>query len=357
MSEGYSVDLRSGLARRVGRAVSGSRALIGVLVLLTGAAACDPCTGVGSCTGPRVRYQGQLVRGIGLGLEPVPAETVTVKFVPAGGVELEQDELVARSDMAGKFMLEGRARAEGESWGDLWIYPPAPAAPVNVGEVRMTTSRAPGELHALGTWKIPYPYLGYQFRLFYRATGKPATGLQVEVRRTGGIGLASDTFKLESDPRGFVIFRADDVDRYGELSLDMSMQLLPPREPVVVRGLKLKTFIEERYDSIIPIGIGDRISYVAILKRASDGAPVADEVVEFRRTGGIAVVPERLIGRTNAEGGLLINPVPITSGVVTGDLIVRPASGGEYVIPDLKLKTLDDDVQDQFLGFLDVPGL
>jgi hypothetical protein len=48
--------------------------------------------------------------------------------------------------------------------------------------------------------------------------------------------------------------------------------------------------------------------------------------------------------------------VPLSSGVVTGNLIVRPASGGEYVIPNLSLTTFDEP-QDRFLGFLQVPGL
>ncbi len=76
------------------------------LLLVLALPACDPCTGVGACDGPQVRYEGTVNK---LFSNPQgPAEGIRVKFVRTAGVELEADSLVAHSDATGRFRLEGR---------------------------------------------------------------------------------------------------------------------------------------------------------------------------------------------------------------------------------------------------------
>lgn len=325
------------------------------LVLLFLAAACDPCTGLGSCVSPQVRSEGEIRRGVGIGRDPRPAEAVPVKFVPTGGISLEEDSLVARTDSAGRFRLEGRARGEGDVVGDLWIYPPAPVEPVRIRGVRLRTSRAPGNVHPLGSWKVDSPYLGYQFYLFYRSTGKAAPGVEVTFRRTGGVPLEADTLRLTSDARGYVILRPT-VSTHGDVVGDLTVHPLPPQRPVVLRGLSLRTFTTERYDSVIPVGIGFGLPYSAIVVWEETGQGAAGVEVEFHRTGGVPIYPDPFITRSDEHGTILLNPTPLAQGEVQGNVILRPSGGAQQVtIRDVRLRTVDDNRSPVLLGFWGIP--
>jgi hypothetical protein len=327
------------------------RAILPLLLLVT--AACDPCAGVGTCSVPQVRYEGILNKLFAN--PPGPAEGIRVKFVRTAGVEIEADSLVGRSDAEGRFRLEGRTRGEGEVSGNLWIYPPDTIAPVRVEGVRMLTSRVPGDLRRLGEWKVPYPHFSYQGVLYYRATGRPATGIEVKFRRTGGIPLDSDTFRVVSDQFGHFNLRPK-TSIPGEVTGEITIFLLPPYKPYTIKELKLTTFLEPRPDSLIRIGIGSRLPYSAILVWENNGQGVGGVEVVFQRTDGVLISPERFVTSTDQHGTVHLNPAPLTSGEVVGDVYVRPPPPGRaFVIRDLRLKTVDDDRAHELLGYWGVP--
>lgn len=319
--------------------------------LLLALSACDPCSGVGTCLSPRIRYRGEVFRGVGRDMEPVPAAGVSVRFVPTGGVTLANGSLRTTTDPSGAFMLDAMAEREGEVRGDLWLYPPSPLDSVRVADVVMSTSRAPGDRHFLGRWVVPYPYLGFQFHLFYRATGMPATGAEVTFRRTGGVPVAPDTFRARADARGYVVLRPGTTSM-GELVGDAVIHLLPPRQPIELKGLRFPTFVEQRYDSVVEVGIGARLPYAAIIVDAVTGKGVADVEVEFRRKGGVLTSPERFVARSDAFGTVRLDPVPLQSGEVRGDFIVRPPSPWKSdTIADVRLKTVEDERAYEILGY------
>lgn len=294
---------------------------------------------------------------MGVGREPIPAESIPVAFIRTGGVELDQDTLRTTTDAEGKFILTMPAGSGGEVAGDLVFTPPAPIPAMRVSAVHLRTTRAAGNLYDLGRWKIDYPYLGYQIFLHYRAIGKPAVGLEAVFRQTSGIPITPDTLRMVSDARGYLILRPE-VSTVGTVTGDLTVNLLPPRAPLVLHDLKLSTFQEERYDSVISVGIGLRLPYSAIIVSATTGKPVGGAEVEFERTGGVRIYPERFVARSDEYGTVHLDPIPLEAGELQGNFIVRPPAPGEpLVIRDVRLPTVEDDRIYELLGYWGVSGL
>lgn len=310
-----------------------------LLPLLT--TACDPCSALGSCGAPQVRYEGRLEKAFGPAAGP--AGDVRVKFVRTGGVELESDTVGARSGPDGRFLLEARAEAEGQVVGDLWIYPPEPVEPVRVEGVRMATSRAPGEVRTLGEWKVAFPYFAYQASVYYRATREPARGVEVEFRRTGGIPVHPDTFRVTTNQWGEATLRPR-TEVYGEVVGELVVHPLPPYAPFTVRDVRLRTFVTERVDSLIRIGIGSGLPYAVHVFWEEDRTPAEGVELEFRRTSGVPITPERFTSRSDRYGTAWLNPTPLAPGEVVGDVTLRPPPPGETVVlRGVRLPTVEDD--------------
>lgn len=324
--------------------------LLGLLALT---AACDPCAGVGTCAGPEVRYTGTI-------LDPFdrPAEGVLVEFVGTGGVALQEERLSATTDSAGRFVLEGRARDDGQVIGSLLLHPPSQIAPPRVVEVTMATSRAAGELRWLGEWQVPYPYIALRGDLYHRSTGlPPAKGIEVEFKRTGGIRIEPDSFVVRSDSLGHFYLRPQTLVA-GEVMGDLTIRLLPPFKPYHIPGVRLTTFATPQHDAVMRIGIGYRFPYSGILVWEGTATRAEGVRVEFRRTGGIPIYPETYVTETDQNGTFLLSPTPVTSGEVVGDVVVHPPEPLDpYVIAKgVRLRTVEDDRSPVVLGSWTVPG-
>ncbi|MEW5927533.1 MAG: hypothetical protein AB1941_08610 [Gemmatimonadota bacterium] len=324
------------------------------LLLLALAAACDPCAGVGACVEPQVRYTG-LVTSL---FPDFPARGVRVEFVRTSGVELEDARIVAVADSLGNFVLEGRTRDEGTVTGELTFFPPAPIRPVTVGGVEMSTARAAGELRRLGTWRVEYPFFAYSGRLFHRNNGAPfGDSTRVEFRRTGGIPIYPDTFVVYTDSLGRFPLRPK-TTVMGEVTGDLLVHRLPPFQSTVVRGVRLSTFTIPRLDSIIQVPVGIGLPYQVLLTWQETGEPAGGVTVQFRRTGGVRMLPDPYVTRTDPFGTVALSPAPLEAGELVGDLVVQlPEPRGEVVVVrGLRLPTIDDARPTQFLGFFAIPG-
>lgn len=320
--------------------------------LLLALAACDPCTGLGSCDTAQVRYQGFLTRSIGF--PKGPAEGVVVRFVRTGGVRLESDTLTTRSDSTGRFVLESRAREEGQVTGDLWVYPPSPIAPVRV-PVRMATSRAPGEVLQLGEVGIAYPYFGYEIKLFYGANRQPAVGVEARFRRTGGVAIDPDTFTVVSD-RGGTLFLRPRASTYGDVTGDLTIYPPPPYKEIRFPNFTMKTFTTDRADSVVAVQLGTSLPYSIIFVWSDTGRGAEGVEVEFIRTGGIPISPAHFVTRSDRFGTVHVDPAPLLSGEVVGDLVVRPpAPGRGYTVRDFRLRTVEGAPAYMLLGYWSIP--
>jgi 5-hydroxyisourate hydrolase-like protein (transthyretin family) len=315
-------------------------------------AACDPCSGIGQCAAPQVRYDGELTRGYPGG----PADGVRVEFVRTGGVALEADVLGTETDRDGWFRLQGPARGEGEVVGELRFHPPAPLPPVRIEGVRLTTTRAAGEAMFAGTWSIPFPHLPYEAHFYHRASGLPAAGIEIEFRRTGGIRVEPDTFRVTTNPWGHVKLRPL-TREVGELTGELIVHPLPPYRPYTIPGLRMSTFTTPRTDStLLQAGIGPHLPYAGVLVWAATGQPAAGVELEFRRTGGVPIHPDPFVTVSDAFGTFHVNPAPLALGAVEGELIVlSPEARAGYVLRHLRLAVHELDLAIQNMGPFALP--
>lgn len=321
-------------------------------LLLMALAACDPCTGLGSCDTAQIRYQGFLRRGIGF--PQGPAEGVMVRFVRTSGVKLASDTLVARSDSTGRFMFESQAQEEGQVMGDLLVYPPGPIAPVRK-QVRMATTRAPGEVLQLGEVKVAYPFFGYEIKLVFGATQSPVEGVEARFRRTGGIRIDPDTFTTVSDASGTLFLRPR-ASTYGDVIGELTIYPPPPHKEIRFPDFTMRTFVTDRPDSTVTLQLGSRLPYSIIFVWSDTGKGVEGVEVEFVRTGGIPISPARFVTRSDRFGTVHVDPAPLRSGEVVGDLVVRPpAPGRGYTVHDFRLTTVDDNRSYVLLGYWGIP--
>jgi hypothetical protein len=323
------------------------------MVLALGLAGCDPCQGIGSCGDPVMRSEGRVLKQY----PAEPAEGIRVDFVRTRGVGIEGDTLTAFTDRDGRFRFESGAAGNGTATGRLVLYPPAPLPPVTVEDVALVATRAPGERRFLGEWKVPYPHLPYEAHFYRVGTGAPVRGMEVEFRRTGGIPVSPDTFRVTTDAFGNVKLRPR-TSVPGVVQAELVVYPLPPLQPFVIPNLRLRTFVAERLDStVVAAGVGLALAYGGVLVWDDSGRALEGAEVEFRRTGGVPVQPERFTVRTDAFGTFILRSTPLATGEVVGDLLVRPgAPYRAHTIRNVRLAVQTSGTI-VFLGYFGIPRI
>jgi 5-hydroxyisourate hydrolase-like protein (transthyretin family) len=323
-----------------------------ILLVPLFAAACDPCGGIGLCGAPQVRYDGELLRRYPAG----PADGIRVDFVRSGGAALESDVLTAETDRSGRFRLQGEARDEGVVVGTLRFHPPAPLEPVRIEGVRLTTTRAAGEARFAGSWSIELPHLPYEAHFYHRRSGLPAAGIEIEFRRTGGIRVEPDTFRVTTDAWGNV--KLTPITReVGEVTGELIVYPLPPFRPYAIPGVKMSTFTTPRADStVVRSGIGPHLPYAGVLVWEGTGTPAAGVELEFRRTAGVSIHPDPFVTLSDGFGTFHVNPTPLELGAVEGDLVVRSLeTHAGHVLRHLRLPVIEGEFPIQNMGPFTLP--
>jgi hypothetical protein len=206
--------------------------------------ACDPCFGTTACVEPHISYEGRVIWH----LTGKPAEGVRVQFLPSGIAGDSMDTVSALSDEQGSFVIRMNAPDDGEVRGSLVFHPPPPYEhfPFAVHGIRMTTSTVRGDARNLGLWGVGplrvAPHISYVGEIFYTDTKKPAAGVEVEFRRTGGITVEPDTFVVRSNDAGrFPLFMTPQGE--GEVTGDLLIRPPEPSRALVIRGVRLATLI------------------------------------------------------------------------------------------------------------------
>jgi hypothetical protein len=315
-----------------------------LLVLLT--AACDPCSGIANCGQARIRYEGDIV--------PVPGQSLDnfrVEFVRTDGVALDPPVVSGAVQPGGRFRLEARAAGPGTVIGDLLIYPGGEGVPDRFEEVRLETTEAEGNVRYLGSWRVLGLRFGAIGQLFYRATYAPAAGVEVEFRRVSGVPLQPDTFVVTTNADGVFPLRTQPLGA-GEVVAELVVRSPPPYRSFTVPELRLRTNFMERPEPLVGLwGVGPHLPYLGHLVWADTRVSAADVEVEFRRTLGIPVQPESYVTRSNAAGHFALGAVvPLGYGELIGEVIVRPpAPYRSFTIPDIRLETTEDQVEDAIL--------
>ena len=172
--------------------------------------------------------------------EGVFARNVEVEFRRTGGIRVEPDTFVVRSNGAAQFPLEPQPLEVGEVVFDLLIRPPAPYQSFSVSNVRMSARFAEPSNRVLVARAGVGPHLPYFGALFYADTQQPAVGTEVEFRRTGGINLAQDTYVTTVD--SFARFSLGPVPlEAGAVTADLVVRPPAPYRSFTITGVSLST--------------------------------------------------------------------------------------------------------------------
>ncbi|HEV2733681.1 MAG TPA: hypothetical protein VGV85_02545 [Longimicrobiaceae bacterium] len=173
-----------------------------------------------------------------------PARGIEVEFRRTGGIPVFPDTFTVVADSLGRFDLKPKSTVTGEVTGDLAVRLLPPFQPYVIRGIRLSTMTIP-RLDSL----IPVPIgygLPYTALLTWESTGKPAAGVEVELRRTGGVRIHPQPYVVRADAFGTVLLSPAPLES-GELVADVVVRLPQPRgEAVIVRGLRLRTVEDAR---------------------------------------------------------------------------------------------------------------
>jgi hypothetical protein len=167
-------------------------------------------------------------------------------------------------------------------------------------------------------------WIRYEGDLRQPYTQVPIVGARVVFQRTSGIALEADTAAGVTNQNG--TFRIA-VRARGEGYVEGQLQISLPGTGVVDRipNVRLTTTTaagEVRHvgDWTIPrFSVGEH----GELRWRGSGELAPGVTVEFRRTGGVALVPDRFMATTDVLGIFSFLTFPQSAGTVTGDLHIR----------------------------------
>ena len=268
---------------------------------------------------------------------------IEVEFQRTGGIAADPDTFVVSTNANGAFSLVTTPLADGVLVGDLIIRPPPPAVAETIQAIRMQTVDTE-PLILFGVWGYGYGIF-YGSQLWLRGTEGPAAGLEVEFRRTGGIAITPGNIVVRTDSAGRFPLGAG-ADGAGEVVGDLTVRLPAPLPPTVIPGVRIATFASNEMRFLGYWGVGPSLRYLGLLLRADAGVPIADAVVEFQRTSGIAVSPSVLTSRSIASGLFSLTMNPLDTGEVVGNLTIRPpAPFRDTTFTGVRLQTFDSDAQ------------
>jgi hypothetical protein len=267
-----------------------------------------------------------------------------VAFRRTGGVELQDSVFQGVTDASGRVVLFGGANLPetiGEVVGELTVFMGDPWGTMVLPNIRIGPPthvfRASPSVILLGVG----PSLAYYGYVSNRATGKLMPGVQIDVRRLGGIPLRISNLSMVSSPQGAVIFNLE-PEGPGVVNVEITVRAPPPGTPVVMNA-SLATFNADTARHLTNWNLEPSLPYFGVV-RASFGRPFVDAPVEIRRTGGIAVQPDSFTTRTNGDGVFSVQPVPLAIGDAIFDMIVRlPPPYNGFIVRNVRLSATEQD--------------
>ena len=230
-------------------AARGTKALTAAVgtVLALSLAACDPCSGIASCSGggQYLSATGQIVdRLTGLGVDGARIDVVRV-----GGVDVAQDSLAVTTSGGGFWRVEFAPSDAGTLDVDVKVDAPG-GVPYRVRGLRFATRQYKGDANLNQTW-VTAPYFNYAGELFLRGTtddriqGRPIVFRLTGGVRTRGSGVQDSVFRASTDAGGRVeLFPKGDAGGViplgaDDLVGDLTVYFAAPMDSAVVRGLRL----------------------------------------------------------------------------------------------------------------------
>ena len=219
---------------------------IGV-VLAVSATACDPCSGIASCSegGQYLSATGQIVdRLSGQGVDGARIDIVRI-----GGIDVAQDSISVTTSAGGFWRVEFAPSGAGTLEVDVKVDAPG-GVPYRVRGLKFSTRLNGGDANLNQTW-VSAPYFNYAGELFLRGTtddriqGRPiAFRLKAGVV-TRGSGVQDSVFRAATDAGGRVeLFPKGEVGGVVPLGADdlvgdLTVYFAAPLDSGVARDVRL----------------------------------------------------------------------------------------------------------------------
>lgn len=170
--------------------------------------------------------------------------------------------------------------------------------------------------------------------------GRVVSGVTVEFQKTGGIPVTVPNWTATTDGTGQVIFPGM-TEASGELFGRLSVTPPAPWK-AFQRDIALSTFEADSGRMFDTLWVGPGLPYKVRVRNGAQA--LANVEVEFIRTGGISVVPDRFTVKTNSAGEAFIEPDPAVEGTVTADIVVRPpAPFATFTVRGVQMQAIDGD--------------
>lgn len=270
---------------------------------------------------------------------------VAVTFERTGGVDITPRIVRSTTNAQGVFFFDFEAFASGVVRGTVTVTPNSGWAPVVYRDVSFTT-HPPGSSGYLGVFGFGERW-AWAIELWRHDMLIPMPDLPYRLVRVGGLAINPTTFQGRTDAGGRFYVSATVPDS-GTVFADL--YITPPGQSErLVRRFALRTSTSDQPQFAGVHGYGPALRYqIPILDAA--GAPVANALVRFERTGGIAATPVTTDGRTDAAGRLFVFYLPQADGVLEGRVSVTPGPpwppGATFTFDRVTLATVENgDVQ------------
>jgi hypothetical protein len=199
-------------------------------------------------------------------------------------------------------------------------------------------------------YEVPHP-LGvvsvggqrtYGGEVIFRGTGAKAPGATVQFTRTSGVTITPASVQVTADSRGFFVLALDaTVD--GTVTGDMLVRSADGTKRSTYHGVQFASFDSTAYRYSGLWAYGEQWAWAVELWTNARLAPEPNVDVEFRRTGGLAITPDRIAKRTGSDGRIELRALVTDTGTVVGDLVVTPATGPQRTISNVRLRTFEGD--------------
>jgi hypothetical protein len=196
--------------------------------------------GIGPLIGtPILNYVGEFyLRGT---REPLVGAEVEVQRVD--GVPIEPERVIARTDASGRFHFRMDAEREGETVVDIQVQVPAPYHRFTLENVTLPVLLGRDELRFLGRWGVG-EHIFYVGEVQWAHTGRPAEGIAIEFRRTGGLLIQPEVLQSTTGAGGRFVLHPTTTEP-GTVIGDLFIRRGSPGTEQIIRGVQLASFEED----------------------------------------------------------------------------------------------------------------
>jgi 5-hydroxyisourate hydrolase-like protein (transthyretin family) len=320
---------------------------VALLFALMVGVACDPCSGVGSCTTslPHLTAEGQIVDND----DGKPVDGIRIEMFRVGGPgQLANDQVSTVTSDGGFWRVSTPAYVAESVLVGFRIFTPRVPNPYYAFRWIVPTARK-GEAFVSNRW-VADPYFSYFYYIVHRADDVIVPNTVVTFHQTGGPRLqgldANGNYVTHTDGWGYVRFfplgSGVVVSDTGLVEGEITVEMPPPygtSKAIVDLYPRLDFRVPAQY---ITVRIGPSLKYTFTVVDETTGKPVPGVRVDFSRTGGIEIDPATSSQTTDANGQVSISPAPSAFGTVTGKVTLTSPGGSIRSLP-VSLTTFDND--------------